>query len=124
MGSLPVSKVLHNVAMKPYGGAVSHSHIVKVCTQDQCKETGNLHPDISTRLFYNSKVNRQNVESLLAKGQQVKSLKHSTEARGKRIRAGSVTRPKSVHNVSSEKYKKLPYYCFLHHHKSSSRGRQ
>ena len=100
-----MSNVLHNVAMKPGGGEVSYSEVVKVCTQDQLKKTGNQRPAVHTRLFFNSKVSKKNVESLLAKGNKMKSLKHGTEPRGKRIKTGGVTRPKCAHSVTSENYK-------------------
>ena len=45
--------------MKPGGGEVSYSQVVKVCTQDQLKKTGNQCPAVRTRLFYNSKVSKK-----------------------------------------------------------------
>ena len=99
-----MSNVLHNVPMRSDAREVSYSQVVKVCNQDQLEKTDKQCSDVCTRLFYNSKVSRRNVESLLAKGNKVKSLKHGTVPYGKRTKIGGVTKPKCAHGVTSKNY--------------------
>ena len=88
--------------MKTAGGEVTYPKVRKVCNQDQMIDQSTQCQDIRTRLFYNSEVNKKNIESLLARGNKMRSLQHGKKAYGKRIETGNATSLKCAHSVTSK----------------------
>ena len=99
-----MKNVVHNMSKRSDAREVSYSQIVKVCNQDQLGKSEKQCSDVCTRLVYNSKVSRRNVESLLAKANTVKSLKHGTVPHGKKTKIDGVTRVKCALGATSKNH--------------------